>query len=101
VDDLLHLIVKYPLVLGAFVNLIIKLAHTGLIKLDKSGKLAPYSVPLHKAYLVLAFITSAVGLASQGQLENIDTSTVENFAVYWITVILGGKALEPVINPKK
>lgn len=100
-DNIIHQIVTNPLVLGAIISFILKQGHEMLAKLDASGTLAKFGPQLHIAYLVLAFLTSAVSLAAQGKLEQVDTTSIEQFITYWITVVIGGKAMEPIVTPKK
>lgn len=100
-NDIIHAIITNPVVMGSLLAAALKQLHQFLMDLDKSGALAPYSAQLHTAYLILAFISSAVSLASQGKLENIDTTSLSQFLTYWIQVLVGGKAMESIITPKK
>lgn len=93
-DSILHIIVANPAAVGAILVFLLKLV-------DGSGVLLKYNAPIHKVYLVLALLASFAGLADQGKLELLDVNGSVQFLTYWLSILVGGKAMQTVVTPKE
>jgi hypothetical protein len=92
-DKIIHLLLTNPAVVGAIICTALTWIHAGLVKLDKSGSLNPYSKQLHIAFLVVSFIASVLDAASKGDLSSLDLNSISSFIQYWVLTLVGGKAM--------
>jgi hypothetical protein len=92
-EALLLQLLKNPAVLGAITVAIIKALQGLLSNLDKSDALDKYKPQIHIAFLVLSFLASLANAAENHQLSTIDLSSVTAFITYFVTIVVGGKAM--------
>jgi hypothetical protein len=98
--DFVTVLLQQPAVVGAAITAGMNMLHGALVGLDKQNIADKFGPQLHVAFLILSFLASVANAAASGTLSNIDLSSVGTFLQYWVTVLVGGKAMAVVPSNK-
>lgn len=90
--DIVNSLLAQPVVQGIILKQVIDALKVYLKQVDDQGLAKEAEGWLHPTLIVLTLITSAISLALQGQLHNLDLSQLQVYLAAAIQTYLGAKA---------